>query len=384
MGITEIIDGIINRAAEERASDIHLVPEENHLRVRLRIDGLLQDATPLPIAGHPEVIARLKILAGLRTDEHQTPQDGRFRARTKAGPVDVRVAVAPTHRGENAVLRLLSGQPEAFDLETLGMSAADRSLVERAVQKPSGLILATGPTGSGKTTTLYALTAQRNVGGVAVTTIEDPVEYAIPGVTQIPVNPRSGLTFATGLRSILRQDPDVIMVGEVRDAETAALAAGAALTGHLVLTTLHTSDAVTALPRLLDLKVEPYLVATAVNLVVGQRLARRICAHCREPTAPTPLERERLAGLWSNALPHSFFRGRGCPECRGTGYHGRVGLYEVLALDDDLREAVMRRAPASELRLLAEIQGLKSLAADGFSKVETGLTTAEEIIRTLA
>ena len=278
----------------------------------------------------------------------------------------------------------MPNQPGEFDLGALGVSAADREAIERAVQKPHGLILATGPTGSGKTTTLYALTALRNSASAAITTIEDPVEYAVDGVTQIPVNARSGLTFATGLRAVLRQDPDVIMVGEVRDTETAALAAGAALTGHLVLTTLHTNDAVTALPRLLDLKVEPYLIATAVSLVIGQRLVRRICDACREPTEPSAAERERLAELAPAGAPNVFFRGRGCVACRETGYRGRVGLYEVLALGDDLRDAVLRKAPASDLRLLAELEGLTPMLADGLAKVGVGITTVEEILRTLS
>jgi type II secretory ATPase GspE/PulE/Tfp pilus assembly ATPase PilB-like protein len=385
MAITEIIDELVARAARERASDIHLVPEADRLRVRLRIDGLLQEEPSLPMSLHPEAIARLKIMAGLRTDEHQAAQDGRFRTTGAGiGTIDVRVAIAPTHHGENAVLRLLPEKPDEFDLGALGVSATDRGLIERAAGKSHGLILATGPTGSGKTTTLYALTALRNSASTAVTTIEDPVEYAIGGVTQIPVNARSGLTFATGLRAVLRQDPDVIMVGEVRDAETAGLAAGAALTGHLVLTTLHTNDAVTALPRLLDLKVEPYLIATAVSLVIGQRLVRRICAECREPVEPSAAERERLAELAATGVPNAFFRGRGCDKCRGTGYRGRVGLYEVLALGDDLRDAILRKAPASDLRLLAELEGLTPMLTDGLTKVEGGVTTVEEILRTLS
>ncbi len=282
VSIIGLIDSLIDYAYNSRASDIHIDPEEKRLRVRLRIDGILNDAFILPKDIHSEVITRIKVLSGLRTDEHQAAQDGRFRNEIKEGPpVDIRVSIAPTFYGENAVLRLLVEKAEKFTFEILGFSEEDKNKVLKAIKKPYGMILATGPTGSGKTTTLYTILKILNTKEVSIITIEDPIEYAIEGIDQIQVNSRTGLTFASGLRSILRQDPNIIMVGEIRDEETARIAVNAALTGHLLLSTLHTNDAATALPRLFDMHIEPFLIASTVNIVLGQRLVRRICSNCK-------------------------------------------------------------------------------------------------------
>lgn len=378
MSIIRRIDELLAEAVRARASDLHFLPTAGRLRVRLRIDGRLEEREALPKAAEAEIISRLKIMAGLRTDEHQAAQDGRFRIDlADAGRFDVRISTLPTQHGENAVLRLLPERPIAADLEGLGFPPECRERAMRALRAPHGLVLAVGATGSGKTTTLYALAASLDAKAAALTTVEDPVEYALEDASQIPVNGRGGLTFATGLRAVLRQDPDVILVGEIRDAETAALAAGAALTGHLVLSTLHASDAATALPRLLDLKVEPYLTAAAASLVIGQRLVRKICERCRRECAPSAAERARLAGLSSTAI--RCFRGRGCEACRGTGYHGRIGLYETLAVDEAVRDAVLRRASAEEIRAIA---GTPSMLEDGLTKVGAGLTSVEEVLRT--
>jgi type II secretory ATPase GspE/PulE/Tfp pilus assembly ATPase PilB-like protein len=358
VSIIQVIDGLIARGHRRRASDVHLAPAADRLRVRFRVDGLLADEQPLPKSAQPEAIARIKILAGMRTDEHRVPQDGRFRAVTADGAVDVRVSVAPTHHGENAVLRLLPERDGTPDLASLGLGEDDGRRVRDAVARPHGLVLVAGPTGSGKTTTLYAMVGLLNAPDGNITSIEDPVEYAIDGVSQINVNPRAGLTFAAGLRSVLRQDPDVIMVGEVRDAETAALAVNAALTGHLVLTTVHANDAAAAIPRLLDLGVEPFLLASTLALVVGQRLARRVCRDC------------------GGRVPS-------CVACAGTGHAGRVGLFETLAADGELRAAVARKAVAEELHGLARHGGMTTMAEDGAAKARAGVTTREEVMRVL-
>ncbi|HEV8677449.1 MAG TPA: GspE/PulE family protein, partial [Candidatus Paceibacterota bacterium] len=332
------------------------------------------------------IITRIKILSNLRTDEHQAAQDGRFRVQVGDAPIDVRVSITPTYYGENAVLRLLAQQAEEFTLESLGFSEENKAKIRDAVRKPHGMILATGPTGSGKTTTLYTLLKQLNTKTVSIITIEDPVEYAVEGVSQIQINPRSGLTFGSGLRSILRQDPNIIMVGEIRDSETASIAVNTALTGHLILSTLHTSDAATTLPRLLDMGVDPYLVASTVNVAIGQRLVRRICGHCKEAYALTPAQAESLASqLFPGQLADmpQFYRGRGCEECDGTGYSGRIGIHEVMVLGPEIREAILKKVSAANLREIAKKNGMTPLFADGFMKAEAGKTTIEEVLRTV-
>ncbi len=382
--IVRLVDALVAWAHGSGASDIHVVPERGDVRVRFRIDGVLRDVLTLPASLHAEFISRIKVLAALRTDEHQAAQDGRFRAEVGGEPVDVRVSVAPTYHGENVVLRLLSGQAAEQTLASLGFSAGNTQKILGAVARPHGMVLTTGPTGSGKTTTLYTLVKGLSDPGVSIVTIEDPIEYSIAGIAQIPVNPRTNLTFAAGLRSILRQDPNIIMVGEIRDAETAGLAVNVSLTGHLVLSTLHTNDAVTALPRLLDLKVEPYLVASTVTAVVGQRLVRTVCGRCRTEHRLSEAERSSLVRVFPRGTlkgSRTFFRGAGCDACGGTGYAGRIGVQEVLVVDEAIRDAVMRKAAAAELRALAATGGMVPMLEDALSKAAAGTTSVEEVLR---
>lgn len=353
----------------------------------MRIDGVLQDAYSFPKSIQSEIVARIKVLAGLRTDEHQTPQDGRFRVVFEGvGPIDMRVSIVPVYYGENVVLRLLSEHTEKLSLEILGLSDSDRKKVETAIRKPYGMILATGPTGSGKTTTLYTVLKTLNTREVSIVTIEDPIEYAIEGINQIQANPLAGLTFANGLRSVLRQDPDVIMVGEIRDSETANLAVNTALTGHLMLSTLHTNDAATTLPRLLDLGLEPYLIANTVNIVVGQRLVRKICESCKEKHKLTESEKKSISDLEifrGKTLPESIYRGNGCDECMQSGYRGRVGIYEVMVIDDAIREAMLEKCSAANIKKMAIERGMTTMVEDGFRKALDGVTTLEEVLRVI-
>ncbi|MDZ4243280.1 MAG: GspE/PulE family protein [Candidatus Omnitrophota bacterium] len=389
LSIVILVDLLIEQAHHMRASDIHIVPLDGGTRVRLRIDGVLQDQHTFPEDLHSEIITRIKILSGLRTDEHQTAQDGRFRTFIGVGtsmPIDVRVSITPTYYGENAVLRLLSDKAEDYTLETLGFSPENQKKIMQAIRRPYGMILATGPTGSGKTTSLYTLLKTLNTPQVAIITIEDPIEYAISGIEQIQVNSRTGLTFANGLRSILRQDPNIIMVGEIRDRETAGIAVNTALTGHLLLSTLHTNDAATTLPRLLDMGIEPYLIASTVNVAMGQRLVRKICEHCRVKKNLTAAETASLKDVLPKKArkPLVFFEGTGCTNCNKTGYRGRVGIQEVMLIDAPIREAILRKATAGELKKIAAgKQGMTSMLEDGFDKAMAGITTIEEILRML-
>jgi type IV pilus assembly protein PilB len=383
--IIRLVDSLIEHAQAVRASDIHIDPTAEVLRVRLRIDGVLEEAHRLPLAIQGEVLSRLKILCGLRTDEHNAAQDGRFRLTLQNGrAVDLRVSIIPVYYGETAVLRLLSEEAEVFTLEKLGFTPGNIEKITRAIAQPYGMILATGPTGSGKTTTLYTLIKLLDAKTTKIITIEDPIEYAMVGINQIQVNARTGLTFATGLRSMLRQDPNTIMVGEIRDSETAGLAVNISLTGHLVFSTLHTNDAATTLPRLLDMKVEPYLIASTVNIAIGQRLLRRLCGYCKQTKVMTTAEATSLRHWDQTGEIHSgsrVYTAVGCAECNQTGYRGRVGIHEVLTLTPDLREAVIRRAAASELRLLAMAAGMVPIMSDGFYKVSQGDTTVEEVLK---
>ena len=392
VSIIHLVDSLIEEAHHMRASDIHIDPTETVLRVRYRIDGVLQDMHELPKAITPEVVARLKILSGMRTDEHYAAQDGRFSVRLKqyeehdSITIDIRSSVAPTYYGENAVLRLLSDKADRFTLESLGFSPANLLKIESVLKKPYGMILATGPTGSGKTTTLYTMLKRLNIPDVSIVTIEDPIEYAVSGIEQIQVNARTSLTFAHGLRSILRQDPNIIMVGEIRDDETARIAVNTALTGHLLLSTVHTTDAATTLPRLLDMGIEPYLISSTVNMAIAQRLVRKICTNCREEYMPSEAERTSLKGVLTEGRAESIsklWRGSGCEQCHGSGFRGRLGIHEVLVVDEPIREVILKKSSSSELKRLALKRGMITMLEDGLMKVSDGLTTIDEVLRVI-
>lgn len=382
ISIINIIDTLIKYASSINASDIHIDPTDKYIRVRLRIDGVLEDAHILPKEIHEEIISRIKVLSGLRTDEHNSAQDGRFRTTLpEKGSIDIRVSIVPTYHGENVVLRLLSDSAENFTLETLGFNTEDQQKIKNAIKKSSGMILVTGPTGSGKTTTLYTLIKMLNSKDISIITIEDPIEYAVEGVEQIQVNSRTGLTFANGLRSILRQDPNVIMVGEIRDTETAGIAVNTALTGHLLLSTLHTNDVSTTLPRLLDMKIEPFLVASTVSIAIGQRLVRKICENCKEKFTIDNEQHKRLAEILNSNIQKDFFKGKGCRKCSDTGYKGRMVIAEVLVADDNIRKAIVSKVSANDIKEISINSGMTTMFEDGIKKALNGLTTIEEVLR---
>jgi len=384
--ISKIVDLIIDYAYQYKASDIHIEPQEKSTLVRFRIDGILHDVLYLPKHLHDRIITRLKVLARLRTDEHLAPQDGKIRVNLDEEVLDLRVSFLPIADGEKAVLRLLSSRTGLLTLADLGMNESDLSTVTRAMHKSFGMILSTGPTGSGKTTTIYAILKILHTREKNITTIEDPVEYRIAGVNQIQENTKTGLTFAQGLRSILRQDPNIIFVGEIRDGETAGIAVNAALTGHLVLSTLHTNDAATALPRLTDMKVEPFLVASTVNIIIAQRLIRRLCDSCKFPvqlpSAELALEIPMAAirKHFGTESELTCFRGKGCTRCHTTGFSGRIGIFEVLEVTSDLRKLITARADSDSIEKAAISQGMTTLLDDGLDKVKKGLTTLEEVL----
>jgi type II secretory ATPase GspE/PulE/Tfp pilus assembly ATPase PilB-like protein len=360
----KLLDELLRAACEVHASDVHLEPYEHKMHIRFRVDGLLEEVCVVPHTSTPELISRIKVLAQLRTDEHQLPQDGRFQFE----PVDVRVSIAPTLHGENAVLRLLSRVEKIHTLETLGFSKVDREKIERTVSRSSGMILVTGPTGSGKTTTLYTLIHLVQSAERSLVTIEDPVEYAVSGITQMQIHARAGFTFATGLRAILRQDPNVIMVGEIRDTETAAIAVNAALSGHLLLSTLHTANAPGAVSRLLDFKIEPFLVAGTLSLVIAQRLVRRLCVVCKKKV--------RVESEW-------FYEKAGCEVCGGSGYSGRISVSEVLEIDQNVRQDILSRATMYDLMQTATTKGMQRMFEDGLQKARDGHTSVSEVLRVL-
>ncbi len=384
--ISKIVDLLVEYAYQNRASDIHIEPEEKQCLVRFRMDGILHDVLRLPANLHNQLVSRIKVLAKLRTDEHMAAQDGKMQAKLELEKLDVRVSIIPIVDGEKVVLRLLSSSSRQFSLNDLGMGSADIVKVKSGFTKPFGMVLSTGPTGSGKTTTIYSILKIINSREKNIATIEDPVEYDIEGINQIQVNPKTNLTFADGLRSILRQDPDVIFVGEIRDFETAGIAVNAAMTGHLVLSTLHTNNASTALPRLIDMKVEPFLVASTVNIIVGQRLIRRICEKCRYSTIikadvmqkTVPKE---IVGKLSSAADIRLYQGKGCPVCHGTGYQGRVGIFEVLVMSAAIRELITKKASAEEINAQAQKEGMITMLDDGLGKVKEGITTIDEVLR---
>ncbi|HEY4526752.1 MAG TPA: GspE/PulE family protein [Candidatus Paceibacterota bacterium] len=387
VSIINIIDYLIARAYASKASDIHIDPTRDGVRVRMRVDGILHDVYILPSDIRSEIISRIKVLAHLRTDEHQMPQDGRFQHEFVSGDtLDIRVSIAPTYHGENVVLRLLSDYAQEFNLANLGFSNSDAERVTTAIRKQSGMILVTGPTGSGKTTTLYTLMRMLNTPEVAIVSIEDPIEYSIDGVEQLQVNPRVGLSFANGLRTILRQDPNIIMVGEIRDAETVSICINTALTGHLLLSTLHTNDAATTVPRLLDMKAENFLVASTLRLSIGQRLVRKLCERCKTPGKISDDEWKSLSLLrHGDVLTESseIYRAAGCEYCNDTGFSGRACISECLVVDDDVRDAILARAPSSELKRVAIQNGMTTMLQDGFNKVLAGKTIIEEVLRVI-
>jgi len=380
--IVRLVSQMITQAVRQRASDIHIETEENELRVRFRIDGLL--TTVMTPARHlqPAVISRIKILAGMDIAEQRLPQDGRIQAKAAEKAVDIRVSTIPTVYGENVVLRLLGLGAEIMRLDQLGLSPHDKARVESIIKHPHGVFLMTGPTGSGKTTTLYSILNMLNAPDRKIVTIEDPVEYHIPGVSQVQVNPKTHLTFASGLRSFLRHDPDIIMVGEIRDPETAAIAVQAALTGHLVLSTLHTNDAPGAITRLLNMGIEPYLLASTLVAAGAQRLVRVLCPECKEATELEPEVADRL-GISLEDGPVKVYAPRGCSVCHDRGYWGRTATFEMMRVRDDMRSCIILRTPEHELRTVAARDGMHSLLEDGVRKVLAGITSANELLRIL-
>ena len=377
--VIRFVNLLIREAHDARASDIHLESTREGLLTRFRVDGVLADMPSPPKGLQAAVISRVKLLAELDIAERRAPQDGRIRVRLEERELDLRVSTVPTLYGESVVLRLLDRGGRPVGLDELGMAPETFRRFRSLVERPHGIVLATGPTGSGKTTTLYAALGLRQRTAEKIITVEDPVEYHLAGVTQVPVNAKAGMTFAGALRSILRQDPDVLMVGEIRDAESAAIAVQAALTGHLVFSTLHTNDAATALTRLVDLKVEPYLIAATLEGVLAQRLVRKICAECRERYAPDSGAAALVAQQPVGRL--TLERGSGCSACRQTGYRGRTGLFELLVVDDAVKEQLLRTPNAAAIRELAVAEGMVTLRRDGWHKVQAGISTVEEVLR---
>jgi general secretion pathway protein E len=377
--VIRFVNLLIREAHDSRASDIHLESTRTGLVARFRVDGVLTELPSPPKGLQAAVVSRIKLLAELDIAERRAPQDGRIRVRLEERELDLRVSTVPTLYGESVVLRLLDRGGRPVGLDELGMAPETLDIFRRLAEKPHGILLATGPTGSGKTTTLYAALALRHRTAEKIITVEDPVEYHLEGVTQVPVNVKAAMTFAGALRSILRQDPDVLMVGEMRDGETAAIAVQAALTGHLVFSTLHTNDAAGAVTRLVDLRVEPYLIAATLEGVLAQRLVRKICPECRERYTPDP---GAVALLAHHPVGRTQLeRGRGCAACRGTGYRGRTGLFELLVVTDEIKRELLRTQSAGALRELAEAHGMVTLRSDGWRKVQAGITTVEEVLR---
>jgi type IV pilus assembly protein PilB len=399
--IINIVNSMLEHAVYEDASDIHIEPTEKEVIVRYRVDGILKSVMTLPKTVQSGITARIKILATLKIDEHMLPQDGRFKIQVQEEKFSFRVSIIPVYDGEKIVLRLLKEGQKPLSLDQLGLLAKPRALIEAAIKRPHGMILVTGPTGSGKTTTLYSVLGILNQPDVNISTIEDPIEYHVKGINQSQVNTRVGFTFAGGLRAFLRQDPDIIMVGEIRDKETAEIAIHAAMTGHLVLSTLHTNDAPTTLPRLLDMGIPPFLVAFTINIIMGQRLVRKICEHCKkeytlekdqirelEKIADIrkliPLLKENNAELKTqekNLKSMVFYHGEGCRRCGKSGYKGRVGIYEVLDVDQKLTQMINANANAKDIKEYTKMAGMITMLEDGLIKAKLGITTIEEVLR---
>jgi len=398
--IVRIVDTLLEYAFYENASDVHIEPLEKEITVRYRIDGILKQVMTLPKEALDGVIARIKILSQLKVDEHRLPQDGRFKVQTDKFKIALRVSTIPTFDGEKIVLRVLNETQQLRSLEHLGLQKAPLDILKKNIAKPHGMILATGPTGSGKTTTLYTILSVLNTTEVNISTVEDPVEYRLQHINQSQVNPKIGYTFASGLRALLRQDPDIIMVGEIRDKETAEIAINAAMTGHLVLSTLHTNDAITTIPRLLDMNIPTFLVSSTVNVIIAQRLVRKICLDCIESYKSNKksmhelkqfvdvshitkmLAREKVI-VDSNQNFESllFYRGKGCKKCGDSGYKGRIGIYEILEVTDEIRELINKNPSLQELSRAVDSVGMLRVLEDGFIKAKNGITTIEEIIR---
>ncbi|MDD2758489.1 MAG: ATPase, T2SS/T4P/T4SS family [Patescibacteria group bacterium] len=398
--VINVVNSILEHAIYENASDIHIEPSEKELDIRYRIDGVLRPVMTLPKTLQNGIVARIKILANLKLDEHMAPQDGRFKIQLQEDKMAFRVSIIPVYDGEKIVMRLLPEGVKALTLDQLGFLPRAKQSVESAIKKPNGMILVTGPTGSGKTTTLYSVLGILNQPGVNISTIEDPIEYRIQGVNQSQVNPKVGFTFATGLRSFLRQDPNIIMVGEIRDQETAEISVHAAMTGHLVLSTLHTNDAPTTLPRLIDMGVPPFLVAYTVNVIIAQRLVRKICTYCKKEFK---LDRNSLNELgkvfgtdkilalfkeFADLKPEeksleevAFFKGEGCGRCNQTGYKGRMGIYEVLEMDEELTRKINEHATAGDIKAMAQAKGMLTMYEDGLIKAKKGITSIGEVLR---
>ncbi len=378
--VVNLVNVIISTALRERASDIHILPFETAIQLRYRVDGLLQEKPPPPRPLHAALVSRIKIMADMNIAERFLPQDGHIQINHRGARVDIRVGTMPTSHGESVVMRLLEKDAGLQQIQELGLDAERTARLQLLVEKPHGLFLTTGPTGSGKTTTLYSILQSIYAPEKKILTIEDPVEYELVGVAQIPVRPSRGFTFATGLRAILRQDPDVIMVGEIRDVETAEIAIRAALTGHQVFSTLHTNDAPGAVTRLIDMGIEPFLISSSLEGVLAQRLVRRVCPTCRASVPLDPAVREKVEALSGRPFTGGCWAGTGCTECRGLGYRGRVGLFELLVISPEIRELILQRRSSAELR--SSVRGrMISLFEDGLRKAAAGLTTLEEVMR---
>jgi type IV pilus assembly protein PilB len=375
--VIKLVNLLIMQAVKERASDIHIEPTEDKVLIRYRIDGILHPAQEIPAHLQSALASRIKVMAKMDIAETRNPQDGKIQVKMESRDLDLRISTFPTLHGENIVIRILDKSSVLLGLPELGFSPQDLKVFDKLIRRPNGIILVTGPTGSGKTTTLYAALAAVNSEEKNIITIEDPVEYEIPLIRQTQVNPKAGLTFANGLRSILRQDPDIIMVGEIRDRETAEIAIQASLTGHLVFSTLHTNDAASSLTRLIDMGVEPFLIASSVIGILAQRLVRVICPKCKEKYTPAA---EMLNSLGIKER-YDFFRGKGCSHCKGSGFSGRVGIFELLVMNEEIKNMVTVRSPANEIRKLAISAGMRTLFDDGLEKVKGGVTTAEELSR---
>lgn len=391
--IVAILDSVIEHAVSLGASDIHFEPMVESVLIRFRIDGIMQEILSLSKLIAPVLAARVKVLANLLIDEHRVPQDGRFKFEMEDNNVDIRVNIMPVFHGEKVEMRLLKNSARPLTLDELGLSNKAVEIITDEIKKPHGMILVTGPTGHGKTTTLYAILHILNTPKVNITTIEDPVEYEVARINQTQVNVKAGVTFANGLRSLLRQNPDIIMIGEIRDAETVDIAVHAALTGHLVLSSLHTNDAPSALPRLVDMGAQAFLLASTVNMVISQRLVRKICSSCAESYPITPEVKKIIStqialagesvGAKNKKLPTSLYRGKGCKICGQSGFHGQIGIFETLKVSEAIREIILKTVPVSEIRKQAIKEGMETIFEDGLRKVETGVTTIEEILRVI-